>query len=136
MFRIGKTLISEEIIENNFHCNISKCKGACCVEGTAGAPLEKNEAELLNQNFEKISKYLSPRAKKTINSNGKYVALSDGKLETPLLDSKACVYVHYEDNGSLSCGIEKAYTNNEISFNKPISCHLYPVRIKEYSEFT
>ena len=136
MFRIGKTLISEEIIENNFHCNISKCKGACCVEGTAGAPLEKNEAELLNQNFEKISKYLSPRAKKTINSNGKYVALSDGKLETPLLDSKACVYVHYEDNGSLSCGIEKAYINNEINFNKPISCHLYPVRIKEYSEFT
>ena len=91
---------------------------------------------MLNQNFEKISKYLSPRAKKTINSNGKYVTLSDGKLETPLLDSKACVYVHYEDNGSLSCGIEKAYTNNEISFNKPISCHLYPVRIKEYSEFT
>ena len=136
MFRIGKTLVSEEIIENNFHCNISKCKGACCGEGTAGAPLEKNEAQLLNENFDKISKYLSPRAKKTIISNGKYVALNDGKLETPLIDSKACVYVHYEDNGSLSCGIEKAYVNNEISFNKPISCHLYPVRVKEYSEFT
>ena len=136
MFRIGKTLVSEEIIENNFHCNISKGKGACCVEGTAGAPLEKNEAQLLNENFDKISKYLSPRAKKTIISNGKYVALNDGKLETPLIDSKACVYVHYEDNGSLSCGIEKAYVNNEISFNKPISCHLYPVRVKEYSEFT
>ena len=53
-----------------------------------------------------------------------------------MIDSKACVYVHYEDNGSLSCGIEKAYVNNEISFNKPISCHLYPVRVKEYSEFT
>ena len=74
--------------------------------------------------------------KKTIISNGKYVALNDGKLETPLIDSKACVYVHYEKNGSLSCGIEKAYVNNEISFNKPISCHLYPVRVKEYSEFT
>ena len=121
MFRIGKTLVSEEIIENNFHCNISKCKGACCVEGTAGAPLEKNEAQLLNENFDKISKYLSSRAKKTIISNGKYVTLSDGKLETPLLDSKACAYVHYEDNGSLACGIEKANVNKEISFNKPIS---------------
>ncbi|MDC1336474.1 DUF3109 family protein, partial [Flavobacteriaceae bacterium] len=92
--------------------------------------------ELLNQNFDKISKYLSNRAKKIINSNGKYVVLDDGKLETPLIDSKACVYVHYEDNGSLSCGIEKAYINEEINFNKPISCHLYPVRVKEYSEFT
>ena len=64
MFRIGKTLVSEEIIENNFHCNISKCKGACCIEGTAGAPLEEIEAENLTQNFDKISKYLSHRAKK------------------------------------------------------------------------
>lgn len=136
MFRIGKTLVSEDIIENNFHCNISKCKGACCVEGVAGAPLQKNEAELLAQNFDKISKYLSPRAKKVINSKGSFLTIKDNKLETPLVDSKACVYVHYEDNGTLSCGIEKGYTKKEITFNKPISCRLYPIRIKEYSEFT
>ncbi|MBL6647654.1 MAG: DUF3109 family protein [Flavobacteriaceae bacterium] len=136
MFRIGKTLVSEEILENNFHCNIEKCKGACCVEGIAGAPLQEQEANLLAKNFDKISKYISPRAKKIVKNNGAYVTLKDGKIETPLVESKACVYVHYESNGTLSCGIEKAYKKNEIEFNKPISCHLYPVRVKEYSEFT
>ncbi len=84
----------------------------------------------------KRDRYKWTKSKKIINSYWKYVTLDDGNLETPLVDSKACVYVHYEDNGSLSCGIEKAYLNKEISFNKPISCHLYPVRVKEYSEFT
>ena len=136
MIDIDNKVLSRELFTKKFVCELSSCKGACCVEGTAGAPLEKKEAELLNQNFDKISKYISTRAKKIINSYGKYVILDNGNLETPLVDSKACVYVHYEDNGSLSCGIEKAYLNKEISFNKPISCHLYPVRVKEYSEFT
>ena len=136
MFRIGKTLVSEEIIENNFQCNIAKCKGACCIEGSAGAPLEQREADLLAKNFDKISKYISPRAKKAIKSNGAFMTLNSGQIETPLVESKACVYVHYEDNGTLSCAIEKAHSKNEITFNKPISCHLYPIRVKEYSEFT
>ena len=136
MFRIGKSLVSEEILENNFQCNISKCKGACCVEGIAGAPLEINEAKSIEKDFNKISKYLLPRAVKIVKSKGKYITTKDGKLETPLVDSKACVYVHYEPNGTLSCAIEKAYNKKEIDFNKPISCHLYPIRVKEYSEFT
>ena len=136
MFRIGKSLVSEEILENNFQCNISKCKGACCVEGIAGAPLEIDEAKSIEKDFDKISKYLLPRAVKIVKSKGKYISLKDGKLETPLVDSKACVYVHYESNGTLSCAIEKAYIKKEIDFNKPISCHLYPIRVKEYSEFT
>ena len=133
MFRIGKTLVSEEIIENNFQCNIAKCKGACCIEGSAGAPLEQREADLLAKNFDKISKYISSRAKKAIKSNGAFMTLNSGQIETPLVESKACVYVHYEDNGTLSCAIEKAHSKNEITFNKPISCHLYPIRVKEYS---
>ncbi len=136
MFRIGKSLVSEEILENNFHCNVSKCKGACCVEGIAGAPLENHEAKLLDKNFHKISKYLLPRAIKIIKSKGKYITLKSGKFETPLGASKACVYVHFESNGTLSCAIEKAYNKKEINFNKPISCHLYPIRVKEYSDFT
>jgi hypothetical protein len=136
MFKIDKTLVSEEIIEKNFHCNISACKGACCIEGIAGAPLEKSEAKMINENFYKVSEYLSDNAKNAVKSKGKYIALKDGTLETPLLNNKACVYVHYESNGILSCGIEKAYIDGKINFNKPISCHLYPIRIKEYSEFT
>ena len=95
MFRIGKTLVSEEIIENNFHCNISKCKGACCIEGSAGAPLQQNEAELLAKDFDKISKYMSPRAKKVVKSNGPFETLKNGQIETPLVESKACVYVNF-----------------------------------------
>ena len=95
-----------------------------------------DEAKSIEKDFDKISKYLLPRAVKIVKSKGKYISLKDGKLETPLVDSKACVYVHYESNGTLSCAIEKAYIKKEIDFNKPISCHLYPIRVKEYSEFT
>ena len=76
---------------------------------------------------------MSPRAKKVVKSNGPFVTLKNGQIETPLVESKACVYVHYEHNGTLSCAIEKAHSKNEITFNKPISCHLYPIRVKEYS---
>ena len=136
MFRIGNTLISEEIIENYFHCNLSRCKGACCVEGNGGAPLEKNEAELLDKNFAKISTYISYNAKKIIQKKGKYVYDKDGGLETPLMNGKECVYVSYSPNGLLECGIEKAFENGKINLKKPISCHLYPVRVKKYSSFT
>jgi len=136
MFRIDNTLVSEEIIENNFQCNISACKGACCIEGEAGATLEAKEAEMIKNNYNKISSYLSDAANKIIKSKGPFLKLSDGSIEAPLLNDKACVYVHYQSNGTLSCGIEKAYNDKKINFNKPISCHLYPIRIKEYSEFT
>ena len=136
MFRIDNTLVSEEIIEKKFHCNISACKGACCIEGEAGAPLDKQEAESLKKNYDKISEYLSDNANKIIKSKGVFVTLDDGSVETPLLNNKACVYVHYQLDGILSCGIEKAYNDGKINLKKPISCHLYPVRIKEYSEFT
>ncbi len=136
MFRIDNTLVSEEIIEKNFQCNISACKGACCIEGEAGATLETKEAEMIKNNYNKISSYLSDAANKIIKSNGPFLKLSDGSIEAPLLNDKACVYVHYQSNGTLSCGIEKAYNDKKINFNKPISCHLYPIRIKEYSEFT
>ena len=95
MFKIGETLVSEEIIKNNFHCNISACKGACCVEGVAGAPLEKNEAELIEKNFKKIEPYLSDNGKKIVKEIGKYIYDKQGGIETPLVNGKECVYVHY-----------------------------------------
>jgi hypothetical protein len=136
MFRIGNTLISEEIIEKNFQCNLSACKGACCVKGNGGAPLEKNEAEILDKNFEKISPYISSKGKKVIEQKGKYVYDKQGSLETPLINGKECVYVSYNSNGLLECGIEKAFIKGEINLIKPNSCHLYPVRVKNYSSFT
>lgn len=136
MFRIGETLVSEEIIENNFHCNISACKGACCVKGNGGAPLEKKEADIIEKNFEKIHPFISKDAKKTIHEKGKYVYNKEGNIETPLVNEKECVYVHYKTNGTLECGIEKAHNEGLFKFKKPMSCHLYPIRVKQYSSFT
>ena len=136
MFRIGETLVSEEIIENNFHCNISACKGACCVEGNGGAPLEKKEAEIIEHNFDKIKPFISDSGKKIVEEKGKYIYDKEGNIETPLVNGKECVYVHYNLNGSLECGIEKAYNQGSITFKKPLSCHLYPIRVKQFSSFT
>ena len=129
MFRIDKTLVSEEIIEKNFHCNISACKGACCIEGEAGAPLDKQKVKWIKRNEWHQNKNNANKIIKATTNPNRPVA-------SPLLNNKACVYVHYQSNGTLSCGIEKAYKDKKINFNKPISCHLYPIRIKEYSEFT
>ena len=136
MFKIGKTLVSEEIIETHFHCNVDACKGACCIEGSGGAPLMENEVKIIDKNYKKIAPYLSQEAKNKISKDGKYIYDKEGKMETPLLDGKACVYVHYKSNGLLECGIEKAYNEGQIELKKPLSCHLYPIRIKEYSSFT
>ena len=103
MFRIGETLVSEEIIETHFHCNVSACKGACCIEGNGGAPLEKSEAKIIEKNFQKIEPYISEKAKKIVKEKGKYVYDKDGKMETPLVDGKACVYVLYYFGGVLEC---------------------------------
>ena len=136
MFKIGKTLVSEEIIDTYFHCNVDACKGACCIEGSGGAPLTEEEGKIIDKNYKKIAPYLSQDAKKKISKDGKYIFDKEGKMETPLLDGKACVYVHYKSNGLLECGIEKAYNEGLIELKKPLSCHLYPIRIKEYSSFT
>ena len=98
--------------------------------------LEKSEAKIIEKNFKKIEPYISEKAKKIVKEKGKYVYDKDGKMETPLVDGKACVYVHYNFGGVLECGIEKAYNEGAIKFKKPLSCHLYPIRIKEYSSFT
>jgi len=138
MIVIDNILISDDIIERQFVCNLKACKGACCVLGDGGAPLEKEEAELLPQLYDKIKPYLLPEGIKAIEEQGCTISTKtkDGypKLRTPLVDNKACVYVNYSDDGTTLCGIELAYRDNKISFLKPISCHLYPIRVKELKQ--
>ena len=136
MFKIGETLVSEEIIKNNFHCNIFACKGACCMKGNRGAPLEKKEAKIIEKSFDKIKPFISESGKKIVEEKGKYIYDEEGNIETPLVNGKECVYVHYNLNGFLECGIEKAYNQGSIPIKKPLSCHLYPIRVKQYSSFT
>ena len=136
MFQIDDTLISEEIISEEFVCNISKCKGQCCVSGSAGAPLEKEETKILEKLYSKISPFLSKKGRKAIKEQGNYVRGFDGDLETPLIENKECAYTVFDKSGVAQCGIEKAYNQGAIKWNKPISCHLYPIRVNKYPTFT
>lgn len=136
MFQIGKTIVSEEILEKEFVCNLSACKGACCIAGEAGAPLEEEETELLEDLYPRIKPFLRKEGIKSIEEQGTSVIGLDGEFETPLIDGADCAYVTFDQNGTALCGIEEAYNQGEIPFKKPISCHLYPVRTQDYSEFS
>lgn len=136
MLQIGKSLISDDILEKHFVCDLNACKGACCVEGQAGAPLEEGELTVLEHLFPKIKPYLRPEGVAAIEEQGTYVKGSDGDWETPLIDKQECAYVVFDASGIAQCGIEHAYQDEAIQWQKPISCHLYPVRIKEYTALT
>ena len=135
MFQLGKTIVSEDIIEKDFVCNLSACKGACCVEGEAGAPLGKEEIAVLNEMYPKVKPFLRPEGIHAIEAQGTHIATEMGELETPLVDGAECAYAVFRANGTAGCGMEDAYNAGKTTFKKPISCHLYPVRVQEYSEF-
>ncbi|HQV77006.1 MAG TPA: DUF3109 family protein [Chitinophagales bacterium] len=133
MILIDDKLISDDVVEKHFVCNIKKCKGICCVEGDSGAPVEKNETKILKKIYPKIKKYLLPEGIKAIEEQGTFVAEPDDEytaFATPLIDGGACAYVNYEQDGTITCAIEKAWKDGVIDFQKPISCHLYPIRLK------
>ncbi|WP_072303595.1 DUF3109 family protein [Cellulophaga fucicola] len=136
MFQIGKTIVSEEIIENDFVCNLSACKGACCIDGDAGAPLEDKETEILVDIYQDVKPFLRAEGIAAIEEQGAFVKGEDGEWETPLVNGSECAYVVFSDNGTAKCGLEDAYNEGITSWKKPVSCHLYPVRTREYSEFT
>lgn len=134
VFQIDDKLISEQLFEKKFVCNLKACKGACCVEGDSGAPLEDNEVIILKEVYPVIEKYLTTAAKKIIKKHGYSFIDTDGDTVTQLINNRECVYA-YSENGILKCAIEKAFLNGEINFRKPVSCHLFPVRVKEYKDF-
>ena len=136
MFQIGKTLISEEILENDFVCNLSACKGACCVDGESGAPLEDSETEILVDIYQKVKPYLRNEGVVAIEDQGAFIKGEDGEWETPLVNNSECAYVIFDENEIAKCGLEAAYNDGAIKWKKPISCHMYPIRVREYSEFT
>lgn len=136
MFQIGKTIVSEEIIENDFVCNLSACKGACCIDGDAGAPLEDKETEILVDIYQDVKPFLRAEGIAAIEEQGAFVKGEDGEWETPLVNGSECAYVVFSNNGTAKCGLEDAYNEGITSWKKPVSCHLYPVRTREYSEFT
>lgn len=135
MIEVGAVLVSEELIREEFVCNLSKCKGACCIEGDAGAPLSQDELGVLAEIYPKVKPYMTPKGIEAVETYGTHVVDLDGDLTTPCVDGdKECAYVTWE--GEITkCAIEKAYEEGDIAWKKPISCHLYPIRTTAYPDF-
>ena len=136
MIQVANTIISEDIIDNDFVCNLSSCKGACCIEGDAGAPVEENELRIMKRIYPEVEPYLTDEGRAAIEAQGVYVKGEDGDWETPLINGGECAYVIRNESGWALCAIEQAYNDKKIDWKKPISCHLYPIRLREYSSFT
>lgn len=130
MYIVENSVISDDIADQKFVCDIDQCKGACCVKGDVGAPLEEEELPILKEIFDKIRPYLNDAALFTIAKKGIYVEEA-GEYRTPLINGEECVYADYDEDGILKCCMEQAYNDGKIDFIKPISCHLYPIRIQK-----
>ena len=136
MLQIDDTIISLEVLETQFICDLTKCKGQCCVDGDAGAPLEKEENDQINEILPIIWDDLSPKAQELIDKQGISYTDYDGELVTSIINGKDCVFTYFEEDGICKCVLDNAYREGRISFPKPISCHLYPIRLQKYRDFT
>jgi hypothetical protein len=134
MLQIGETIISLDILEKNFCCDLSKCKGYCCVHGDSGAPLKREEADQIKELYPLFKPFMRKEGVHAVEKNGCYTIDEDNDLVTPLVNKEECAYVVFE-KGIAKCAIEKAFEAKVISFQKPISCHLYPIRTTKYSAF-
>ena len=130
MIVIDNKLVSDEIIEEQFVCDLNKCKGGCCVDGDAGAPLSKEELVHLNEVHAAVLPYLDDENKKELQRQGRYVYDEEFGWVTPTINSKVCVYGITDTNGIVKCGIEQAYNDGKVTWKKPISCHLFPIRVQ------
>jgi Protein of unknown function (DUF3109) len=131
MIAIDNTLVSDQIIEEQFVCDLHKCKGACCEDGDAGAPLELNETEELDRSFEKLRPYLSKQGAESIEKNGRYQYDRSFGWVTPTIEGKMCAYGFREGSGIIKCAIEQAWIEGKIGWKKPISCHLFPAKVEK-----
>lgn len=129
LIAIDKILVSDEVVEEQFVCDLNKCKGGCCEDGDAGAPLEKDELEQLNNIYELVRPYLTAEGIAEIERQGKYVYDQEFGWVTPTIGGKMCVYGSRDDGGIIKCCIEQAYNDGLTGWKKPISCHLFPIKI-------
>ena len=135
MLQIGKTIISLDVIQKKFCCDLEKCKGGCCVDGDSGAPITEEEAEQIEQMYPYFEEYLSIQNRDEILKQGFSITDFEGDLVTPIIGKNECVYTFVDWAGITKCAIEKAWFEKRIAFRKPVSCHLFPIRISEYKRF-
>mgnify|MGYP002776993636 len=135
MIIIQHTVLSDDIRDEKFVCQLTRCKGACCVEGDQGAPLDPDELPILARIYDQVAPFLTPEGRAEIERSGTSVVEADGTLATPTIGGRECAYALYDELGILKCGIEQAHRAGLIDYPKPISCHLYPIRITKYDGF-
>jgi hypothetical protein len=133
---IDNVLVSDDVIEAKFVCDLHKCKGGCCEDGDAGAPLEKEERKIIDENFEAIKPYLTKEGIREIERQGKYLYDREFGWVTPTIDGKICAYGTRDKQGIIKCGIEAAYYDGKLGWKKPVSCHLYPIKISTSKIYT
>lgn len=136
MLQIQNTLVSLDLFERFFCCDLQSCLGQCCIEGDAGAPVTEEECERLREVLPEVWDDLSPAARRVIEEQGVAYVDEEGDLVTSIVDGRNCVFTCYASGGMCLCAIEKAYREGRVGWMKPSSCHLYPVRLTEYKDFT
>ena len=135
MLQINVTIICFDLFEVQFVCNLQACKGACCIEGDAGAPLEQEEIEKIQEILPLIWDDLTAVSKEVIRNQGIYYIDEDNEPVTSIVNGRECVFTYTDESGVCKCAIEKAYRADKTDFSKPVSCHLYPVRVQQYHDF-
>jgi len=133
---IDDKLLSSDLFTECFCCDYDMCGGVCCIHGDSGAPLEEKERDFITENLAQILPYLKPEGIKIIEEQGVATIDREGDLVTPLINGEECAYSVYDEDCNCFCGIERAFLDKKISFRKPISCHLYPIRVKKTAEST
>lgn len=135
MIVVDNAILSDDIKDHFFVCNLEKCKGACCVEGDLGAPLTYEETGKLEEIYEDVKPFLTRKGRQAIEDQGRFIIDSENDYSTPTINGRECAYALYDKKGILKCGIEQAYLAGKTDFKKPISCHLYPIRVQTYDEY-
>lgn len=135
LVEVKDKVVSTEIFRRKFVCDLNACKGACCVEGDAGAPLKKEEVTIIEDNLEKIKPYMRPEGIDVVEKEGVSYLDQENEPVTTLINGGECAFVFFDDKGITKCSIEQAYLDGKINYKKPISCHLYPIRVKKFNDF-
>lgn len=135
LVEIQDKIVSLDLFEKKFVCDLNACKGACCIEGDSGAPLTLDEIDILEEDLEKIKPYMRPEGIEEVEKTGVFYMDWDNDPVTTLVNGAECAFVYFDEKGITKCAIEQAHKEGKTDFKKPISCHLYPIRTKKFNEF-
>lgn len=135
LVEIGDKVVSTQVFERKFVCDLNACKGACCIEGDAGAPLTIEEVSIIEDDLDAIKPYMREEGLKAVEGQGVFYMDQDNEPVTTLVNDAECAFVYFDDQGITKCSIEQAHKDGKTDFKKPISCHLYPIRVKKFNDF-